>query len=477
MPPLELDPTVHGDRDHGEDHECEREQRESSIAPDPLPQFRERAALVRSHDPTFHVGAQVGRHLRGRRVSRARSTRHRLLADRNELARRGRSEHGQGRRWSVLERGERSLLVRRSERHTAGERVIEDRADRVDVGARTHLVQIPARLLGCHVLHRAENRSTRRLRAVRFGTACSRRGLGFLAAKQRRLLALLDPARETPVRDVRLSEPADEDVRGLEIPVHDALLVRIGERVAHLEDHFEHASERPTFTSAPREFERLGERDPTHEGHREVGTAAGVETEVVHREDPWMLESRGRTRFEEESTQCATVGRRRPSGTRTQRLQREVAVQVAIVHACHDAHASACDARELGVAHSATVRSVEELQRGTRRVIGRLVACQRFARRGGEHRRLGDEACEHAFDAQPSRVERAKLLGMRRRRGELVLPLRVFTALAAFEPAREAGFRVDGSAVAFGGHGAGQSSGERAPLLPSRGARVGIVVS
>ena len=107
-------------------------------------------------------------------------------------------------------------VVAADERHRAGQRVEEDAAERVDVGARVEVADL--RLLGRHVVDRAERHARAGQRGVR--------GLGPLLQMPKSVRN----ACSTPSRD------GDEDVRGLHVAVDEAARVRGVERARDLRE-------------------------------------------------------------------------------------------------------------------------------------------------------------------------------------------------------------------------------------------------
>ena len=112
-----------------------------------------------------------------------------------------------------------------------GEHVVDDEPERVNVRA---LIDDPTeRLLGRHVLDRADRRADARQCAVpRPQCPGWRDGLCFVSVRFA-CVALGHPS-DAEVRDQGLVVTADHDVRGLEIAMHDTSRVRRDEAVAYL---------------------------------------------------------------------------------------------------------------------------------------------------------------------------------------------------------------------------------------------------
>ncbi len=144
-----------------------------------------------------------GRHRGPVRVAIGRILLQRAGDDRRELRRYRRGQRGR----RLLEMAHSDLdgdLSR--ERRRAGKHLVDHHADRVDVAGRSR--GAPARVLGRHVARRSERR---RRRAVR---------------------AALGKPRDSEVADPDAPVAGEQDVRRLDVAVHDALLVRASERPA-----------------------------------------------------------------------------------------------------------------------------------------------------------------------------------------------------------------------------------------------------
>ena len=120
-----------------------------------------------------------------------------------------------------------------------------------------------------------------------------------------------------------------QDVRGLEIPVHHALRVGVADAVAGLLHRLDHGREVPALLGlgiapAPGD-EHLVQVPPRHPLHRVVQAAVGEATGVVHRDDVGVLELPG------DADLPVEVGG--PAGVRLvdmQHLEGDVAAEVAV---------------------------------------------------------------------------------------------------------------------------------------------------
>ncbi len=154
----------------------------------------------------------------------------------------------------------------------AGEHLVDDGAEREDVGALVDLVVLAGRLLGRHVLRRAEQRGLLRLDGLRAAD------LGDAEVEDLRDIddAVLDLLRH------------EEDVLRLEVAVDDAFAVRGGERAADLAEDRHHAVERERAG-----LEVLRERRALEVLEHEVGRAVGHHVVVGDADDVRMAEPGG----------------------------------------------------------------------------------------------------------------------------------------------------------------------------------------
>ena len=156
----------------------------------------------------------------------------------------------------------------RLRRRLPGQRLVEQRAERVDVGSKVQravdFVDFRRRIAG---------------RAQRLpGSLHDRPAAGHRA-------------RQAEIPDPRRPVIADENVPGLDVAVQDAFRVRVGEAVAHLADD----PRRPFRRQPPLADDNL-ETPPGHKFHHEVRLAALV-AEIIHRHDVRMVQPRHRLRF------------------------------------------------------------------------------------------------------------------------------------------------------------------------------------
>ncbi len=103
---------------------------------------------------------------------------------------------------------------------------------------------------------------------------------------------------EAPVHHPSLVPVADEDVRGLEVAVHDAFFVGVGNGSHGPERELQHrpqARSQALLLDAQRAGARQG--DALHNLHRVVDLPVGEAVELVHRHDGGVVEARGDARF------------------------------------------------------------------------------------------------------------------------------------------------------------------------------------
>ncbi len=149
----------------------------------------------------------------------------------------------------------------------------------------------------------------------------------------------------------------------------DAFLVGVGQRLAHLEDDSQRARFVPPVSSFEHVLEDAAEVAPFDELHGEERAPLGVETELVHRHDPRVVELPGGPGFLHEPRESLRAL------ALEAHLQRQMPLQVGVPRAQDRPHPSARDlALDRVAAEPLAVR-----RRGRR---GRRMA--RVSARGGE---------------------------------------------------------------------------------------------
>ena len=134
---------------------------------------------------------------------------------------------------------------------------------------------------------------------------------------------------DAEIRDQRVA-PAEQNVFGLDVPVHDALAVRVAQRVRHLAGDLQRVLQRQ-LTLAP---EPIPEGLALHVGHR-VPELAGRFTGIEHRQDVRVLQAGGGPDLALEALRTE-----RGSQLGMQHLQRDRAVVPEIVGEIHRGHAT-----------------------------------------------------------------------------------------------------------------------------------------
>ena len=197
------------------------------------------------------------------------------------------------------------------ERPLAGQALVEDRPEREDVGARVHLVRAPLDLLRREVVRRPEDQP---------GAREVGPGGGVL--------------RQPEVDDPRAARPLLEDhVRGLEVAVEDAVLVRV---LDPGEDPLQHLARAPPRQRA--RLQHVAERlagDQLHGEREDVLVAANV----VDVANIGVRQARGRSTFAHEALEHGRV----EVGRRADHLERDEPVEVLVARLEDDAVAAATE--------------------------------------------------------------------------------------------------------------------------------------
>jgi hypothetical protein len=147
------------------------------------------------------------------------------------------------------------VVARGLERHLSGEHLVEHDAEAVEIGQSIDV--LAATLLGRHVGERADDAAVARhaLRPLR--------------------------ARDAEIHDLEQARIGEDQVRRLDVAMHDSHLVRIGKAVRRLRDHCERlfqAERRAAFVQ-----DRL-ERAPAHQLHHHVERAVLLDQRVERRD-------------------------------------------------------------------------------------------------------------------------------------------------------------------------------------------------
>jgi hypothetical protein len=274
--------------DHGAGQGGERDgggADDDAVAADPPARDLGEGIGVGADEAAGEEAAQVGGEVVGARVAGLGVVGHRAVGDGRELARDLRVELAQVAEGALHHAHGQLRRALAAERRLAGQHVVEERAERVDV--RTDIHPLAARLLRRHVAQGAHDRA----------------GLGHVGARGAGVGAscLCGHVRgdragqvlgEAPVDHDDLAEAADQHVGGLEVAVDDLLRVGVGDRVGdgdHVLEQGEPARE--AAGAADLRLEALA----VDELHAVIRFAAVAPAEVVQRHDAGVLQA-GRDR-------------------------------------------------------------------------------------------------------------------------------------------------------------------------------------
>ena len=249
---------------------------------------------------------------------------------------------------------EQRRRVRRVEGQLATQHLVRDDAERVQVAPAVD-VAVARGLLRAHERRRADRDAGGREPGA----------------------AVADRTCDAEVRDHRaIARGVEQDVVGLDVAMHHAVLMRVGERVADLPEDAPHLGriECAAIVNALRQRVAVDER------HHEEDEAVLL-VDAVDRDDARVRELRRRLRLAKESR--TDLGAERELGR--QELDRDRALETAILRAIHDPHAAAADLPiELirGIEHALDVRA----QLGVRLRDLRFFHFAGYgSRRNGEH--------------------------------------------------------------------------------------------
>ena len=253
------------------------------------------------------MAAEVRGHVRGRLIPALLVLLQRLGDDRLDIAPQRPLDRAQARRLGVGDRaggiGQRSLaqLVRQ----LAGEGLVADDPQRVDVASRVDLVGRARGLLRAHVLQCADQLADRRLQRTAHEVAIGGPG-------------------HAEVEDPWLAVRVDQDVSGLEVAMDDALRVGVMDAVTHLGQQLQPPLDRQLVLA-----DIVGERAAFHQLHHQERLGAGPEVRrpgVVDAGDVGMVELPQQLRFVPEPAE-----RRRGEEARTKDLHRDLAAGPVLV--------------------------------------------------------------------------------------------------------------------------------------------------
>ena len=248
-------------------------------------------------------------------------------------------------------------------RQAAGEQFVKDDAERVDVAARVD--RLPQKLLGTHVGPRAHELARLRDRVVR-GEVVS------------------DPG-DSEIDHLRPPILVDEDVAGLQVTMHDAVVVAVGDRVADHSQQLQPCAGIEAVTGGVLD-ERFGSGNELHHDVRRVAAGVTVHAGAVDVRDAGMTESA------EHLSLAAKAERRRAGAVRAgpHHFHRHGSREAALAGLVHAPHASLPDEPlELRVAEFPTDQRIDlgigpvqaEVRRGPRQPDLRWRGVRRVHRR------------------------------------------------------------------------------------------------
>ena len=134
--------------------------------------------------------------------------------------------------------------------------------------------------------------------------------------------------RQAEIDDLHLPRRRDEDVRGLDIPVHDAGGVRGLERIGRLDGQVEQERDRQR-----RAVDAVAQRLPVEQLHDEERQIA-MPPDVVERADVRVVQRRGRPGLTLEPFERRRIGRE----LRRQKFDRDLTAEPRVLGAINDTH-------------------------------------------------------------------------------------------------------------------------------------------
>ena len=216
---------------------------------------------------------------------------------------------------------------RTRERDLPGRHLVEHGAEAEEIAARVE--RLGPGLLRRHVADGAERRPLARQR--RLARRCARvRHVGSRPARNR-------GPRQAEVEDLRLIPPRDEDVGGLDVPVHDAMGMGDVQGVGELNGELEQQVVRERLP-----FDEVAQRHAFEQLHDDERLAPVVLVDVVDGADVRMIQRGGGPRFAVESLQRVRLGDERLG----QELQGNHPREPRVLGLEHDAHAAAAQSLE-----------------------------------------------------------------------------------------------------------------------------------
>ncbi len=256
-------------QDHGQDQGC-REAGHDRPAPALPPADPDRPHGASEHRLAVEPSAEVGREGIGAGVAMGRLLGHRLQADGLQILGDGIIEAA--RRARVLLADPRQQhLARPRERPRAGQELVEDGAQAVDVRAGVELRRLAPRLLGGHVGRRADHPAVE-----------GERRLGAAALGQ------------PEIGEIDSVVAVDQDIRRLNVAVDDAQAVRVPQGLGQRGDPFDRSTK-----SRAADRQLVGEVAALDQGGDQVQLAISL-AGIIDRDDVGMVQDGRAARLAEE---------------------------------------------------------------------------------------------------------------------------------------------------------------------------------
>jgi hypothetical protein len=228
--------------------------------------------------------------------------------------------HGKRRCWAVQHRIERVERGVPTEWPHAGEQLVQEDAEREHVAPRVH--RGAACLLRRHVRHGPEQDTWRRGEHRALAAPVGRHALG-----------------QAEVDDLDAALPREQHVGGLEIPVDDAVGMRVGEGIADL-----HGQPEGTLEGNGAPIDQRGQRRARHEFHGDE-VDVRVVADVVDDGNAGVLERGRRTGLAPEAVPGVRIGRQ---GV-VEHLERHGPIQAGVRGTVDHTHASPAELFANGV--------------------------------------------------------------------------------------------------------------------------------
>ena len=114
-------------------------------------------------------------------------------------------------------------------------------------------------------------------------------------------------ARQAPIHHIDLAVGTHHDVGGLEVAVHDSLVVGVSHGITDLQQCMQRARGGPVVRLLLYILEDRVQVLAIHQAHREVHATITAQAQFVHRNDARVLQLRGDLRLFQKPTQGAAI--------------------------------------------------------------------------------------------------------------------------------------------------------------------------